>query len=512
MIWKITQREFLLNLMTFKFAACTILCIVLVAIFMPVLAGDYQQRRSEYDRRVTENEAKLRQVMAYRVLTPRVYRRPQVLSVFSQGMEKRLGDSARIEFGTMPDFGKIPVLRAGQAEANPYLSILPAFDILLMFKVVMSAFALLIAYEVIPREREQGTLSLMLSNSVPRTHVLLGKLAAGLLTLAIPTTAAFLTGVLLLISRPQVALSGSDWARMGMMYLASLIFLSAIYNAGLLVSCLTRSSSVALILGLFAWVLFVIVVPDASASLARRFRTIATVEARDAQLASVREQFERELDEQFARLPKGGAAWSEEGPFGGNGHWYVLICGPAEAERQRQRAALELSLNAKYARQFWEVEHGYVRNLLGQTHLAKDIGRISPTCLYDNIVNALAGTDVADFQSWMEAVRGYRESLLAYIYDKTDDLQSLSYFTQSTESERLAYENAGQSGEELGKIAKAVSKHVSPLNLEDLPRFSYATAVLPSLQRATTDLLLLFLFSLLMFALSFVAFLKYDVR
>jgi hypothetical protein len=62
MIWKVAAKEFLLNLMTFKFVVGTILCIVLVAIFVPVLADDYRQRLQQYDQRVADNEAKLRQV------------------------------------------------------------------------------------------------------------------------------------------------------------------------------------------------------------------------------------------------------------------------------------------------------------------------------------------------------------------------------------------------------------------------------------------------------------------
>ena len=77
MIWKIAKKEFLLNLMTFKFAVGTVLCVVLVAVFVPVLADDYQQRLQRYSQQVMDNEAKLRQVKAYRVLTPTIYRRPQ---------------------------------------------------------------------------------------------------------------------------------------------------------------------------------------------------------------------------------------------------------------------------------------------------------------------------------------------------------------------------------------------------------------------------------------------------
>jgi len=509
MIWKIAKKEFLLNLMTFKFAVGTVLCVVLTTVFVPVLADDYQQRLQRYSQQVTDNEARLRQVKAYRVLTPTIYRRPQVLSVFSQSKEKSLADSAKIGFGARPDFDKIPEINDGPAEVNPYLSIFPGFDFLLIFKIVMSALALLVAYDVISREKEQKTLSLMLSNRVPRAHVLLGKLLAGALTLAVPTTVAFIVGLLLLQLFPLISFEASDWVRIFMMYITSLIFLMAMYNVGLLFSSLTGSSSFAMILGLFLWVLFIIIVPDGSIYLARGLQPVGTVEARDEQMASIKKEFLQEWREKHSTLPRGGGANCEEGPFEGRGHWYVVVYDPAEAEYWEKGASLEVSLNVKYARKFWEVEHGYLEGLLRQTRLARNIARISPACLYDNAMGSLAGTDLVDFQAWTAATSTYRETILRYIRNKTDDLRDPSYITQCTEAERIAWAKGGKSCDE---AVISATKHTLPLNLEDLPLFAYTTGITQGLQRAAVDLAILLAFNVLMFSLSFVAFLKYDVR
>jgi ABC-type transport system involved in multi-copper enzyme maturation permease subunit len=509
MIWKIAKKEFLLNLMTFKFAVGTILCVVLVAVFVPVLADDYQQRLQRYSQQVTDNEARLGQVRAYRVLTPTVYRRPQVLSIFSQGLEKRLGDSAKIGFGVLPDFDTIPEINTGPAELNPYLSVFSTFDVLLIFKIVMSALALLVAYDVVSREKEQGTLSLTLSNCVARAHILLGKLVAGAITLAVPTTIAFIVGLLLLLSFPSIDLQASDWARIGVMYVASLAFVLVVYNVGLLFSCLTRSSALALVLGLFFWVLAIVVVPNGSVYLARRIQHVPDVEARNEQIELVRAQLRHEWSEKRSELPQGGGADAEEGPFGGRGHWYILVCDPAEAEYWKKGASLEMTLNSKFGRKLWEVEHAYVEGLFRQTRLARSIGRISPTCLYDNTMSALAGTDLADFQAWTSAARTYRDSLIAYIRNKTDDLRSASYVTQSTEAEQAAWAKGGEFRKD---AVQAAGKHTLPLNLEDLPRFTCSTGILQGIQRAAPDLLLLVVFNLVFYSLSFVAFQKYDVR
>jgi len=249
MIWKITKKEFLLNLMTFKFTVGTILCVVLMSVFMPVLVNDYQLRLQEYNENVTDTQADLQTAKVYMNILMggrhMVHRPPAILSVFSKGVENQLASSVKIETH------KVPGLSARSSEVNPYLSVLPTMDISLIFKIVVSVLALLVACDVISGEREQGTLKLILSGTVARHQVLLGKLLAGQLTLLVPLTISFLVGLSILLFSPRVGLTASDWARISLIYVASVIFVSAIYNVGLFVSTLTKRSAISLIVGLF---------------------------------------------------------------------------------------------------------------------------------------------------------------------------------------------------------------------------------------------------------------------
>jgi len=245
MIWKIAKKEFLLNLMTFKFALGTIVCVVLTAVFVPILTKDYQQRLRNYNGNVARNKDELRKVKVYKNITPTIYRPPAVLSVFSEGLERRLGSSARIELDNVPE------ISAAASQGNPYLSIFSVFDVSLVFKIVISVLVLLVAYDAVSGEREQGTLRLMLSGTAARYQVLLGKLLAGLMVLVVPVMITFILGLVILLSFPMVDLTASDWIRIGLMFLASLVFISTMYNLGLLFSCLARRSAISLMLGLF---------------------------------------------------------------------------------------------------------------------------------------------------------------------------------------------------------------------------------------------------------------------
>lgn len=490
MIWKIAKKELLLNLMTFKFAAGTIVCMVLTAVFMPILAKDYQQRLKIYNDNVASNEAELRNVKVYKNITPTIYRPPSVLSAFSEGLEKRISSSAKI------DYDKVPEMSAAAGGENPYQAIFPVFDVSLIFKIVISVLALFVAYDAISGERERGTLRLMLSGTIARYEVLLAKLLAGLMVLVVPITIIFTIGLVILLSFPMVDLARSDWVRVGLMYLASLLFISAMYNLGLLFSCLTRSSAISLVLGLFLWIILVVVVPNGSIYLAERIQPLEPEDKINGQIKSLREAYQSEFNKSKPSMPV--SDFSQSDARGAFGHWYHRRISTKEGlEYFQERYRHEYSLRVNYADKFWEVEHGYLSGLSGQQKLAHNLSRISPISLYENLMSSLAGTDITGFQSYITGVKTYRDRLFDYVRSRTDSFSAMSLFTPYTKEqmEHLSNESEDPS-----------------LDLSDLPRFTVKAEVVVDLRKAIPDLALLMLANVLFFTLAFAAFVKYDVR
>jgi ABC-type transport system involved in multi-copper enzyme maturation permease subunit len=524
MIWKIARKEFLLNLMTFKFAVGTILCMVLMVVFVPVLAKDYQQRLEEYNENVTANEAELRKVMVYMNIIPTVYRPPNILSVFSEGAEKRLGTSAKISHSTVPE------ISATSDEVNPYMSMFPAMDVSLVLRVVFSALALLVAYNVISGEREQGTLKLILSGTLPRSQLLLGKLLAGLMILIVPVTIVFILALMFLLSFSMIELTASNWAGIGLMYIASIIFISAMYNLGLFFSALMKKSAISLILGLFAWVIFVAVVPSGSIYLATRIRPLEPEEKLEAQrnLAKQEHYDERErVYEQFPRVwgPKSDA----KGAFGKS---YIVACAESCLHDGSNAYPLLKSLESNYGDSIWRIELSRIDSLSKQNRLARNIARISPLSVYENVMSTLAQSDLGGFQSFIGYTRAYRNRISEYIGSKTDGFSSLSYFTTCSQQEAVVYNKKqeeygqavkltmkAQNKSEMKKVFAVwgqyideIKKRRATLDLSDFPRFTYRPSVAKSLKRAIPDLATLAFFNVLLFALSFLAFMRYDVR
>lgn len=487
MIWKIAKKEFLLNLMTFKFAVGTIVCVILTAVFMPIMAKDYQQRLRTYNENVARNEAELLKVKVYKNITPTIYRPPSVLSVFSEGLEKQIAGSAKIEYN------KIPELSAAATQENPYQAIFPVFDASLIFKIVIGVLALLVAYDAISAERERGTLRLMLSATIARHQVLLAKFLAGLLILVVPVTITFTIGLIILLSFPMVDLTRSDWIRIGLMYFASLLFVSAMYNLGLLFSCLTGRSAISLVLGLFIWIVFVVIVPNGSVYLSERVQPLESQEKVDGQIKSLQQDYRSEFEKSMPPRPDTYQS-DNNGAFG---HWYHRKINKEAVEYFKERYRLEHTLGIKYADRFWEVEHSYLSGLSEQNKLAHNLSRISPISLYGNAMSSLAGTDIAGFQSYIMSVKTYRNKFIDYVRYRTDSFSTISLFTPFT----------------VEQMEHLPDKSEDPsLNLQDLPRFIPKADLIVDLRKAIPDLVLLIFASVLFFTLAFVAFVRYDVR
>jgi len=503
MIWKIAKKEFLLNLMTFKFSVATVVCVVLTAVFVPILVKDYQQRLKTYNDNVARNEAELREVRVYKNITPTIFRPQSVLSVFSAGLEQQLGDSANIELNNIPEAD------AALTEDNPYLSIFSVLDASLILKIVLSLLAILIAYDSISGERERGTLRLILANRTARHEVLLGKLLAGVVTLVVPTTIAFVVWVLVLEHSPMADLTSSDWARIGLMYLTSLVFISAMYNIGLLFSCLATRSAISLVLGLFFWVVCVVVIPNGSVYLATRIRPLESREKTDGQVALLRRELDTEARKQARQIyeTQSYQNMSENDVAGAFGHYYVRGCSKDFFEFWQKAYPVTEPLRIKYADKIWEVEHGYLKTVWKQRYLADNLSRISPIFSYENAMSILAGTDLSSFQYFMSEAKEYRSQMIEYIRSRTNNFSSPSYFTTCSREDIAEYEKDW--GDRKARDKKTFD---TPLNLKDFPLPIYRPDPAESLRRVIPDLALLIFANVLFFALSFVAFVKYDVR
>ena len=91
-------------------------------------------------------------------INPKAHRKPNPLNIFNIGTEKSGADMVSIQLAT-PIWEKAAQKYGSD---NPFLSIFLAIDAIFVFKITLSALAILFAYNTISREHEDGTLKLVL--------------------------------------------------------------------------------------------------------------------------------------------------------------------------------------------------------------------------------------------------------------------------------------------------------------------------------------------------------------
>lgn len=497
MVWKIAKKEFLLNIMTFKYITGTFMCMFLIIIFLPVLISDYQKTLEAYNINIAKNKAELRKVKCYWSLTPTIHRAPTLLSIFSRGLEQTVPDSTRIELSSKP------TIQPSSKTENHYLAIFPDLDISLVMKIIISLLALLMAYDVISAERERETLKLILSNKVSRAQVFIGKYIAGMITLTISLLIAFSVALLVLTFSPMIDITLSDWCRIGLMFFAYLLLVSAMYNIGLLFSCVIRKSSVSLIFSFMCWVIFLFVVPNISQYLASYILPLEPREKVDVNVAALKEKRDSELKSLNDVLTK-GSLWGGPDSFGG---FCYDLCSPGPMKYLNECFIHNEPLKLKYAQNIWEIKDNYIQALDKQRNLGGKISRLSPVCLFETITCTLANTDYESYRLYFEGLRDYRNGVIDYIKSKTNNFHDIVYFTPGqTRQEREKF-YATMEGR------KKHFENITPLALNDFPGFVYEPRTInESIKIIIYDLTILVLVNILLFTVSYIVFLRCDVR
>jgi len=502
MTWHLARKELLANLITMRFSIGTALFLALVVLFTSVLIGDYRQKLERYDELVAKNSERLRNQMSYQNLKPDIYKPPEVLSVFSKGVEDNVAKSAQISIDT------VPVPSGAYTAKNPLLSVFPVLDFVLIFKLVISILIFLFVYDSISGEKEDRTLALMLSNGIPRYQVLTGKFIGGMITISIPITIGFLAAGLILSVSPIVALTASEWLRIVLMYIVSLIMVAALCSIGLFFSSITRQATSTLTFLFFVWILFVLVVPNSSTYLAARITPVESRRGIDSRTA----EFQRELRKKYYEFMRQNSysdyyyVQSDETEPGGSYHWYATKC---QVRLEQQLYAFITPLRMDYADKTWLLEKSSFESLKQQKNLSDMLSLTSPLSVYEILISGLSRSDAASLERFYDQAAEYRRQFIGYLYDKKA-FSSIRYFATVKEEDLFDVKN----NEEYSLLRKKYEDQKAlPLNLEDLPRFRYQPESLAdTVKRILPGVGLLFFTGVLFFICTFVAFIKYDVR
>ena len=447
MVWTITKREIHDNLLSSRFALATILCLILIVLGAYVSIKDYEKRMDEYSVGVQEQKGP---GAAYE---PKVYRKPEVLGIFGQGLERRLGMIADyreyssrgmiVLTGEMGTFG---------GRQSAYLSDLASIDFNFVVRVVMSLLAIFLAYDAVSGEREAGVLKLSFANSVPRAHILMGKFLGGVFCLVIPLAMSSIVALLVMQLSDMVELGVAEWGRLGIILLLSMLYLAMFYAIGLFVSCITKRSTTTLIVSMLIWILLVVIIPNVGPAMVKRFRHRMSRDEMMRQAATLHADYSERYKKKFGSPTD---FWDDT----------------EEIRRQKIEHMLELRSA------LFQLSQEHTRELDRETGAGRWIARFSPASAFSFASSTFARTDIGTYKRFRESVK--------VIFNMADSFERLSR----------------QEREEQDKL------------LNDYKySFKMSEDLADSFRDATPDIILLLLFGVIFFMGAYASFIKYDVR
>ena len=455
MLREIIWRELLDHLQSLRFALTLLLVIVLMLTGSVLYIHDYRQQVADYSENVSENlrllEDKAKRglhsvVSRYQL----IYRAPSPLGFIAEGHEKDLPNAFSVDAFEL--VGPQTILRR-----NYTLQRFDALDWVFTVGVILSFAAFAMTYDSISGEAETGTLRLCLSNALPRATLLFGKYIGTIISLSIPLIIGICMNTLIISLFGVLPFEPTYWLQIGGVVLFSVLYISVFATLGLFISCLTRTSSVSLVLLLLVWVCFAVFIPRTGGLLASRLAELPDEK-------TVTRQANNATHEILNRY----------GRHRFSAHW-----SPGEP----------LTRAAKIADAQQAIYNEYRQQQLHQVKLAQNISRISPTAIYQIGCEALVGTGIKHYERFFKKAIEYRRSLLQFTYEEYPFNPNL--FLEDAERQRLSEIQIS-----LDKIPK----------FDDTPSdFSTAFA------EVSLDILLLFLFNLLFFMGAFLSFMRYDV-
>ncbi len=466
MIKTIVQKEFLENLLSFRFFITLILCIILIPLGIYVSTKEYENSQQDYQQSLSLYRESMQGMRNAIDIDARGLRPPSPFSIFAGGLEKSLPNeiiSSRNE-GLQ--------LENNRSFDDPLATLFGKMDFLFIVSVVLSLLAILFTFDAITRESEQGTLRLSISNSLPRHHILIGKYLGHFITFLIPYLMALLIGILFLSLSGAIALfHGDNPIRLLAIIFVSIIFISVFFNLGLMVSTLTKRSLTAQISLLFIWVLLIFAWPRVSHMIARIINPVKTQQTVNLEKALVRKNID---DEKASRLKD---AFIKRGQINSEGE------GPTYDEL---RAPIVAELKEKEQQQLDAIDQDQKARNSKQLKIASLLSRLSPLSSLTFALTELSDTGIQDMENLYDQARKFHNAVTETVHSQgyKDDIPGMGM--------RMA----------MGYI-----------NMETVPQFTMnRISLTQGLQAIWVDVLLLIIFNLLFFSIAYVGFLRYDVR
>ena len=410
MLMTLIQKEIQHHLLSVRFVALLLMCLLLVPLTLSINHRNYRQSLVDYQEAVKlanieETTVNLKMPLEPDLEVSKLILKPTPLSVFANGLADAL-----------PSY--LGITRNGITQGPPALVsaslsyLLGHLDFLFIVGTVFSLLALLFTFDAVAGEREAGTLRITLANSLPRDLFLWSKLIGGYVVFVVPFLVSFLFGLLLLVWQGFPLGEPDIFPRVLSLTAISLLYIAVFFAIGTVISTYLDNSKTALIIAFTVWVFAVLITPRVGFLAAKIISPTRTSQSVYMEKTAMRDNFNTELEKQKMKFIM-------EVPPDEQGRRSI---GPEISIKIEERMKpLEEEYRSKFQNQSNELDRNYQRETERQEQMGEMLSRISPTSSLIYLATNLTQTGKWTRNNYSQAGDRYHEMLHTDVFSKIID-------------------------------------------------------------------------------------------
>ncbi len=465
MLKTIIIKELQNNLYSLRFHISFLLCIVIFVVGTIAFLKNHDTKMQEYSKYQAQFKNQLKETAESNAGKLAVNKRafiwrPRANAFISDCKDKYFPN--RFNYSAYNVFG----FEVGRGGTNPFLNTFQELNWSFIVSVILSFTVLLFTFDTISGEKETRALALMLSNSIPRATLLLGKYISAIMTTMVMAIFGIILSILIILFSHKVAFTFTTLMEVLGFLLLALCFVSCTATFGILSSVLARKTNVSLLISLTFWLVFVVVIPNTAIFWANKIFSIEHIDTVNEKIRSVHEDLNK-------NAPPGSWSAQINNPF--------YPAHKLRADLQTKR------MNAEMA-----IRNVYFQDMFRQLERTRLVTLISPIALFDYMNEAIVGGGYARFKKDWDDLHGYQGQFLEFF--KTLD---------AADPNSPHWYNPN---EDLSTTKK-------PVTFEQVPLFQEKPLSLAErISFLRNYLVVMILYIGVVFSLSLVLFLRYDVR
>ena len=251
----IIRKDLYENMQESKIQVIAIVFLCLTLIVSILGTYEYKSKQERYIIEKTSDIEQLYQNKIYGTIHPKAIKAPTPLTIICKGVEQDFGNSYTFDLLT------IPYSASKIYDSNSYIEGFINLDLTVVFIWLFSIISILIAYDSVTKERENGTLNLMFVSQLSKTEFFFSKITASLLSVVIVIVISiFIVSIVFAIS-PWIEFNKQVVGALFSFFALTVLFALFWISIATFFSILFQSSSQSLVASLAVWMVLLLVFP-----------------------------------------------------------------------------------------------------------------------------------------------------------------------------------------------------------------------------------------------------------